>query len=85
MVMRSATVDFAPRGISCVLWIRPDQDCIDDTGAPLSAHVLIQTLRPKSNPENSFNYDGRKYLVTPSANGPAAAQAAIIATLPASS
>ena len=61
MVMRSAAVDFAPRGISCVLvnpgWIRTG---MGGAGAPLSAHVLIGTLGPKQSGK-FFNYDGRKY------------------------
>jgi NAD(P)-dependent dehydrogenase (short-subunit alcohol dehydrogenase family) len=61
MVMRSAAVDFAPRGISCVLvnpgWIRTG---MGGAGAPLSAHVLIETLGPQQSGK-FFNYDGRKY------------------------
>ena len=61
MVMRSAAVDFAPRGISCVLvnpgWIRTG---MGGAGAPLSAYVLIETLGPKQS-KKFFNYDGRKY------------------------
>ena len=68
MVMRSAAIDLAPRGISCVLvnpgWVRTD---MGGAGAPLSAHEsvtalrrLIETLGPKQSGK-FFNYDGRKY------------------------
>jgi len=68
MVMRSAAIDLAPRGISCVLvnpgWVRTD---MGGPKAPLSPQEsvtamrqLIDTFGPKHS-GNFYNYDGREY------------------------
>lgn len=68
MVMRSAAIDLAPRGISCVLvnpgWVRTD---MGGTAAPLSAKESVTALRQLIETFGSkqsgkfFNYDGREY------------------------
>jgi NAD(P)-dependent dehydrogenase (short-subunit alcohol dehydrogenase family) len=68
MVMRSAAIDLAPRGISCVLvnpgWVRTD---MGGTAAPLSAKESVTALRRLMETFGSkqsgkfFNYDGREY------------------------
>jgi NAD(P)-dependent dehydrogenase (short-subunit alcohol dehydrogenase family) len=68
MVMRSAAIDLAPRGISSVLvnpgWVRTD---MGGPKAPLSPQEsvtamrqLIDTFGPKHS-GNFYNYDGREY------------------------
>ena len=68
MVMRSAAIDLAPRGISCVLvnpgWVRTD---MGGAGASLSVKEsvtslrrLIETIGPAQSGK-FFNYDGREY------------------------
>ncbi len=68
MVMRSAAIDLAPRGIACVLvnpgWVRTD---MGGPGAPLTPGEsvaalkrLIATLR-LAHSGKFFNYDGREY------------------------
>lgn len=68
MVMRSAAIDLAPRGISCVLvhpgWVRTD---MGGPRAPLSPQEsvtsirrLIDTFGPKHS-GNFYNYDGHEY------------------------
>jgi NAD(P)-dependent dehydrogenase (short-subunit alcohol dehydrogenase family) len=68
MVMRSATIDLAPRGISCVLvnpgWVRTD---MGGPKAPLSPQESVTAMRrliETFGPNHSgkfYNYDGRKY------------------------
>ena len=68
MVMRSAAIDLAPRGITCVLvnpgWVRTD---MGGPKAPLSPQEsvtavrgLIETFGPKQSGK-FYNYDGREY------------------------
>jgi NAD(P)-dependent dehydrogenase (short-subunit alcohol dehydrogenase family) len=68
MVMRSAAIDLASRGISCVLvnpgWVKTD---MGGANATLSAKTsvtamrrLIETLGPAQSGK-FFNYDGREY------------------------
>jgi NAD(P)-dependent dehydrogenase (short-subunit alcohol dehydrogenase family) len=68
MAMRSAAIDLAPRGISCVLvhpgWVRTD---MGGPKAPLSPQESVSAMRrliDKLEPNNSgkfYNYDGREY------------------------
>ncbi|HUI21754.1 MAG TPA: SDR family oxidoreductase [Methylocella sp.] len=67
MVMRSAAIDLAPRGISCVLihpgWVKTDMGGPNAPLAPQesvrSMRRLIDTLGPKDSGK-FYNYDGRE-------------------------
>ena len=68
MVMRSAAIDLASRGVSCVLvnpgWVRTD---MGGPGATISVQESVTALRrliETFGPAQSgkfFNYDGREY------------------------
>jgi NAD(P)-dependent dehydrogenase (short-subunit alcohol dehydrogenase family) len=68
MAMRSAAIDLAPRGVSCVLihpgWVRTD---MGGPNAPLSPQESVSAMRQlieNLGPKNSgrfYSYDGREY------------------------
>src|SRR5215207_8569481 len=68
MVMRSAAIDLAPRGITCVLinpgWVKTDMGGPDATLSPQQSvsamRRLIETLGPNHSGK-FYNYDGREY------------------------
>ena len=68
MVMRSAAIDLAPRGITCVLinpgWVKTDMGGPDATLSPQQSvsamRQLIETLGPNDSGK-FYNYDGREY------------------------
>jgi NAD(P)-dependent dehydrogenase (short-subunit alcohol dehydrogenase family) len=61
MVMRSAAIDLAPRGITCVLvnpgWVRTD---MGGPKAPLSPQESVTAMR-RNQSGKFYNYDGREY------------------------
>jgi NAD(P)-dependent dehydrogenase (short-subunit alcohol dehydrogenase family) len=68
MVMRSAAVDLAPRGITCVLvnpgWVKTDMGGPDAPRAPQESVAAIRKLIGRIGPKDSgkfFNYDGGKH------------------------
>jgi NAD(P)-dependent dehydrogenase (short-subunit alcohol dehydrogenase family) len=68
MVMRSAAIDLAPRGVTCVLinpgWVKTDMGGPDATLSPQQSvsamRRLIETLGPNDSGK-FYNYDGREY------------------------
>jgi NAD(P)-dependent dehydrogenase (short-subunit alcohol dehydrogenase family) len=68
MVMRSAAIDLAPRGVTCVLinpgWVKTDMGGPDATLSPQQSvsamRRLVETLGPNDSGK-FYNYDGREY------------------------
>jgi len=68
MVMRSAAVDLAPRGITCVLvspgWVRTDMGGSGATLTPAQSVSALRQLIEKFGPDDSgrfYSHDGREY------------------------
>ncbi len=68
MVMRSAAIDLAPRGITCVLlnpgWVRTDMGGPKAPVSPQESVTVMRHLIETLGPDHSgkfYNYDGREY------------------------
>jgi NAD(P)-dependent dehydrogenase (short-subunit alcohol dehydrogenase family) len=68
MVMRSVAIDFASRGVACVLvnpgWVKTDMGgpgaSLTPTESVTALKRLIETLGPAQSGK-FFNYDGQEY------------------------
>ena len=68
MVMKSLSIDLAPRGITCVVvhpgWVRTDMGGPDGKITPAESVRTLRSLIDAIKPEDSgkfFNYDGKPY------------------------
>ena len=68
MVMRSLAIDFAPRGVSCVLinpgWVRTDMGGPNASLTPADSVKAMRQVIESLGPAHSgkfYNYDGREY------------------------
>ncbi len=68
MVMRSAAIDLAPRGIACVLvnpgWVKTDMGGPGATLTPQESVTALRLLVETFGSEHSgrfYHYDGREY------------------------
>jgi NAD(P)-dependent dehydrogenase (short-subunit alcohol dehydrogenase family) len=67
MVMRSAAIDLAPRGITCVLvnleWVRTDMGGPQAPSSPQESATAMRRLIDTFGPNQTgkfYNYDGRE-------------------------